>query len=103
MWAAIVRGQRAADRYLVVNPFFHSFGYKAGILACLLTGATIVPQPVFDVVETLRLIERERHHRAARRRRRSTSRCSTIPTRGSFDLSIAAARGDRARRSCRWC
>ncbi|MGZ3144969.1 FadD3 family acyl-CoA ligase [Lentzea chajnantorensis] len=50
----------AVDRYLVVNPFFHTFGYKAGILACLLTGATIVPQPVFDVVETMRLVERER-------------------------------------------
>ena len=37
-----------ADRYLVVNPFFHTFGYKAGILACLLTGATMVPQLVFD-------------------------------------------------------
>jgi long-subunit acyl-CoA synthetase (AMP-forming) len=22
----------AADRYLVINPFFHSFGYKDGIL-----------------------------------------------------------------------
>ncbi|WP_439658922.1 FadD3 family acyl-CoA ligase [Lentzea sp. HUAS TT2] len=50
----------SADRYLIVNPFFHTFGYKAGILACLLTGAAIVPQPVFDVVETMRLIERER-------------------------------------------
>ena len=50
----------SADRYLIVNPFFHTFGYKAGILACLLTGAVIVPQPVFDVVETMRLIERER-------------------------------------------
>ncbi|HEX8868079.1 MAG TPA: FadD3 family acyl-CoA ligase [Lentzea sp.] len=50
----------SADRYLIVNPFFHTFGYKAGILACLLTGATIVPQPVFDVVETMRLVERER-------------------------------------------
>ncbi|MFS8097062.1 FadD3 family acyl-CoA ligase [Lentzea alba] len=49
-----------ADRYLIVNPFFHTFGYKAGILACLLRGATIVPQPVFDVAETMRLIERER-------------------------------------------
>jgi acyl-CoA synthetase (AMP-forming)/AMP-acid ligase II len=48
------------DRYLIVNPFFHSFGYKAGILACLLTGATIVPQPVFDVAETMRLVESER-------------------------------------------
>ncbi|WP_406601477.1 FadD3 family acyl-CoA ligase [Lentzea miocenica] len=50
----------SADRYLIVNPFFHTFGYKAGILACLLTGTAIVPQPVFDVVETMRLIERER-------------------------------------------
>ncbi|WP_112265935.1 FadD3 family acyl-CoA ligase [Lentzea terrae] len=50
----------SADRYLIVNPFFHTFGYKAGILACLLRGATMVPQPVFDVAETMRLIERER-------------------------------------------
>ena len=44
----------------MVNPFFHSFGYKAGILVCLLTGATIVPQAVFDVDEAMRLIEAER-------------------------------------------
>ncbi|WP_326569821.1 FadD3 family acyl-CoA ligase [Amycolatopsis rhabdoformis] len=50
----------AQDRYLVVNPFFHSFGYKAGILACLLSGATIVPQRVFDASATLRLIQDER-------------------------------------------
>jgi HIP---CoA ligase len=49
-----------ADRYLVINPFFHSFGFKAGILACLVTGATIVPQLTFDIDETLGLIERER-------------------------------------------
>ncbi|HEY1972811.1 MAG TPA: FadD3 family acyl-CoA ligase [Pseudonocardia sp.] len=49
-----------ADRYLVVNPFFHSFGYKAGILACLLTGATLLPVAVFDAARTLALIERER-------------------------------------------
>ncbi|WP_255826642.1 FadD3 family acyl-CoA ligase [Amycolatopsis sp. GM8] len=49
-----------SDRYLVINPFFHSFGYKAGIVVGLLTGATLVPQPVFDVRETLGLIERER-------------------------------------------
>ena len=44
----------------MINPFFHSFGYKAGILACLLTGAVIVPQPVFDAAEAIRLIEAER-------------------------------------------
>jgi acyl-CoA synthetase (AMP-forming)/AMP-acid ligase II len=48
------------DRYLIVNPFFHSFGYKAGILACLLTGATIVPQLVFDAGHAMRLIEEMR-------------------------------------------
>jgi acyl-CoA synthetase (AMP-forming)/AMP-acid ligase II len=53
-------GLTRADRYLVINPFFHSFGYKAGILACLLTGAVIVPQPVFDAGEAMRLIEAER-------------------------------------------
>jgi HIP---CoA ligase len=58
-WARIV-GLRTGDRYLVVNPFFHTFGYKAGIIACLLRGATIVPQPVFDVAAVLDLIERER-------------------------------------------
>ena len=50
----------SADRYLVVNPFFHSFGYKAGILVCLLTGATIVPQLVYDPEQTMRLIGAER-------------------------------------------
>jgi acyl-CoA synthetase (AMP-forming)/AMP-acid ligase II len=50
----------ADDRYLVINPFFHSFGYKAGIVVGLLTGATIVPQAVFELRTTLELIERER-------------------------------------------
>jgi len=48
------------DRYLVVNPFFHSFGYKAGILAALSRGATVVPQATFDIAETMRTIVRER-------------------------------------------
>jgi acyl-CoA synthetase (AMP-forming)/AMP-acid ligase II len=43
-----------------VNPFFHTFGYKAGLLACLLRGATVVPQAVFDVATTLRLVAAER-------------------------------------------
>ncbi len=49
-----------ADRYLIVNPFFHSFGYKAGILACLLTGATMIPQLVFDPGASIELIEQAR-------------------------------------------
>jgi acyl-CoA synthetase (AMP-forming)/AMP-acid ligase II len=50
----------STDRYLVINPFFHSFGYKAGILACLLTGATVVPQAVFDVQRAMQLVASER-------------------------------------------
>ena len=53
-------GLRAGDRYLIVNPFFHMFGYKAGWLASLLQGATIVPVPVFDVARVLSLVESER-------------------------------------------
>ncbi|MDQ4084987.1 MAG: FadD3 family acyl-CoA ligase [Actinomycetota bacterium] len=48
------------DRYLVINPFFHSFGYKAGILAALSRGAAVVPQATFDIGEAMRLIDRER-------------------------------------------
>jgi acyl-CoA synthetase (AMP-forming)/AMP-acid ligase II len=53
-------GLEAGDRYLIVNPFFHMFGYKAGWLASLLRGATIVPVPVFDVPTVLSLVETER-------------------------------------------
>jgi HIP---CoA ligase len=58
-WASCA-GLSARDRYLVVNPFFHTFGYKAGIVACLVSGAAMVPQAVFDAGEAMRLIEAER-------------------------------------------
>jgi acyl-CoA synthetase (AMP-forming)/AMP-acid ligase II len=58
-WARTV-DLREGDRYLIVNPFFHTFGYKAGWVSCLLMGATMLPLAVFDVAETARLIERER-------------------------------------------
>jgi len=51
---------RAGDRYLIVNPFFHMFGYKAGFLASLMRGATVIPVPVFDAGTVLELVERER-------------------------------------------
>ncbi|MCY3634895.1 MAG: FadD3 family acyl-CoA ligase [bacterium] len=50
---------RQGDRYLIINPFFHMFGYKAGWLACLLRGATVYPVPVFDVDRVLDLVEAE--------------------------------------------
>ncbi len=52
-------GLEPGDRYLIVNPFFHMFGYKAGWLASLMRGATIFPVPVFDVPSVLSLVERE--------------------------------------------
>ncbi|MGH8382857.1 FadD3 family acyl-CoA ligase [Pseudomonas sp.] len=58
-WSEIV-GLRAGDRYLIVNPFFHSFGYKAGWLAALMRGCTIVPQQVFEVQALLDCVQRER-------------------------------------------
>ena len=58
-WCAFA-GLRPDDRYLLVNPFFHMFGYKAGWLASLLAGATIVPVAVFDVRKVLSLVESER-------------------------------------------
>ncbi|MFJ9035198.1 FadD3 family acyl-CoA ligase [Streptomyces sp. NPDC102406] len=59
IWSDLA-GLREGDRYLIVNPFFHTFGYKAGIIACLTRGATMVPQPVFDVDTVLANIAAER-------------------------------------------
>ncbi len=49
---------RRGDRYLIINPFFHTFGYKAGWVIALAKGATIVPLPIFDIPETIRQIEK---------------------------------------------
>ena len=52
-WSDVI-GLRRGDRYLIVNPFFHAFGYKAGWLSSIMRGATILPQLVFGVPEVLR-------------------------------------------------
>ena len=86
----------------MVNPFFHSFGYKIGIVVGLLTGATLYPVATFDLDETMALIEAER--------------ITVLPGRAD-DLPVAARRartaptatsprcGSRspARPSCRSC
>jgi acyl-CoA synthetase (AMP-forming)/AMP-acid ligase II len=51
---------RRGDRYLMVNPYFHTFGYKAGLIASFIRGATMVPVPVFDVDRVVDLIAAER-------------------------------------------
>ena len=58
-WSEVV-GLRQGDRYLIANPFFHAFGYKAGIVACLLRGATIIPHAVFDPAAVLARVPEER-------------------------------------------
>ncbi len=58
-WAAAT-GLREGDRMLIANPFFHSFGYKAGWLACLVAGAVSLPMAIFDARATIEHIERDR-------------------------------------------
>jgi acyl-CoA synthetase (AMP-forming)/AMP-acid ligase II len=57
-WATVI-GLRAGDRYLIVNPFFHSFGLNAGIIASLIKGATIIPHAVFDVDQVMQRVVEE--------------------------------------------
>jgi HIP---CoA ligase len=58
-WSDIV-GLREADRYLIVSPFSHTFGYKAGWVAALTRGATVIPMPVFDAAGVAQTVARER-------------------------------------------
>jgi acyl-CoA synthetase (AMP-forming)/AMP-acid ligase II len=53
-------GVHEDDRYLVVNPFFHSFGYKVGIVTGLLTGATLYPMATFDADVLMATVAGER-------------------------------------------
>jgi len=57
-WVAMT-GLSAGDPYLMVNPYFHMFGLKAGILACVAAGATMLPEPVFDVDRVLARVASE--------------------------------------------
>jgi acyl-CoA synthetase (AMP-forming)/AMP-acid ligase II len=74
-------GLREGDRYLIVNPFFHMFGYKAGCLTSLIRGATILPVAVFDVDRVLDLVEREK--------------VTVLPGAPTLYHSLLAARGQR--------
>ncbi len=58
-WSATV-GLCADDNYLIINPFFHSFGYKAGWLASIIRGAHMVPVKSFDLDRVLELVDREK-------------------------------------------
>jgi HIP---CoA ligase len=58
-WATLA-DLRHGDRYLMINPYFHTFGLKAGLITSFLRGATMLPVAVFDVDAVVNLIERER-------------------------------------------
>jgi acyl-CoA synthetase (AMP-forming)/AMP-acid ligase II len=58
-WATLA-DLREGDRYLQINPYFHTFGLKAGLVTSFLRGATMLPVAVFDVDTVVELIERER-------------------------------------------
>ncbi len=51
---------RRGDIYLLVNPYFHAFGFNSGVVVCLLYGAVNVPVAVYEPTEVLETIERER-------------------------------------------
>ncbi len=59
VWGRCV-GLQPGDRYLIIMPFFHSFGYKSGWLACIIHGVTALPEAVFDVGPVLERIQREK-------------------------------------------
>ena len=73
---------RAGDRYLIVNPFFHIFGYKAGVLASLMRGATIRSLAVFDAAAVCDIVG---------------ARTSAPPAPPGADALPVAARRARAR------
>ena len=52
-------GIRHGDRYLLVNPLFHTFGSKAGVVAAMTVGATLFPVAVFDPEAAAELIAAE--------------------------------------------
>ena len=54
-WSTYI-GLNENDQYLIVNPFFHTFGYKAGWLASVMRGATAYPCPVFDADKIIKII-----------------------------------------------
>jgi HIP---CoA ligase len=57
-WATLA-DLREGDRYLMINPYFHTFGLKAGLIASFLRGATMLPVAAFDIDRVVKLIEAE--------------------------------------------
>ncbi len=58
-WSAHM-GLVPEDRYLIANPFFHTFGYKVGWLGSLMIGLTVLPHAIFDAGAILQRIAKQR-------------------------------------------
>jgi acyl-CoA synthetase (AMP-forming)/AMP-acid ligase II len=58
-WLGEVFTLRPGDTFLIIPPFFHSFGYKAGWLVSLIHGVKIIPQRIFDAQDVLQKIDKE--------------------------------------------
>jgi acyl-CoA synthetase (AMP-forming)/AMP-acid ligase II len=58
-WSTYI-GLNKNDRYLIINPFFHTFGYKAGWLAAVMRGVTAYPCPIFDADKIIQTINKEK-------------------------------------------
>jgi len=59
IWSDTI-GLRADDNYLIIAPFFHSFGYKAGWLAAIIRGARILPVLSFDLDTVMQQIQEDK-------------------------------------------
>lgn len=79
-------GSTHGDRHLISTPFFHCFGYKAGWMLAMMTGATTVPLAVFNTQNVLELIEK---HGITHMPGAPTVFQSVLqePTRTNYDLS----------------
>ncbi|GAB3673988.1 FadD3 family acyl-CoA ligase [Actinocorallia lasiicapitis] len=58
-WSGLVT-LRQGDRYPIIAPFNHGFGLNAGLLACVLRVAVMMPIALFQPDRLLELIEKER-------------------------------------------
>ncbi|HEY3736966.1 MAG TPA: AMP-binding protein [Jatrophihabitans sp.] len=79
-------GIKPGDRYLIVLPFFHGGGNKAGMILSIMFGVTIVPMAVFDAAAAMAEIER----RGISVMNGSPTIYTSIldhPDRGKYDLS----------------
>lgn len=58
--AALHRGFEDGRRIIFALPLYHAFGLVMGVLACTWVGGAVIPQLVFDPLETVRLIEKHK-------------------------------------------